>query len=92
MNHRLEKESEKLLITTCISKIGSVETIEIVLNFDKKDWPDFVDEQSYLEDLLEEHISPDNWYFVPSFDIQPANLCQWKFDSLVVFLLKKKHE
>ena len=76
MNYRLKRENEKLLITTCISKIGSVETIEIVLNFDKKDWPDFVDEHSYLEDLLEEHISPDDWYFVPPFDIEPANLYQ----------------
>ena len=75
-----------------MSKIGSVETIEMVLNFDQKDWPDFVDQCSYLEDLLEEHISPDDSYFVPSFDIEPANLQQWKFHSLVVFLLKKKHE
>ena len=43
LNYRLEKESGKLLITICISKIGSVETIETVLNFDQKDWPDFVD-------------------------------------------------
>ena len=86
------KENEKLLITTCISKNGSVETIEIVLNFDQKDCPDFVDARSYLEDLLEEHISPADWYFVPSFDIEPANLRQWKFDSLVAFLLKKKHD
>ena len=92
LNYRLEKESKKLLITTGISKIGSVETIEIVLNFDQKYWPDFVDERSYLEDLLEEHISPDDLNFVPSFDIEPANLQQWKFDSLVVFLLKKKQE
>ena len=92
LNCRLEKESEKLLITTGISKIGSVETLEIVLNFDQKDWPDFVDERSCLEDLLEEHISPDDWYFVLSFYIERANLRQWKFDSLVVFLLKKKHE
>ena len=56
LNCRLEKESEKLLITTGISKIGSVETLEIVLNFDQKDWPDFVDERSYLEDLLEEQM------------------------------------
>ena len=75
-----------------MSKIGSVETIEMVLNFDQKDWPDFVDQCSYLEDLLVEHISPDDSYFVPSFDIEPANLWQWKFHSLVVFLLKKKHE
>ena len=49
-----------------MSKIGSAETIEMVLNFDQKDWPDFVDQCSYLEDLLEEHISPDDSYFVPS--------------------------
>ena len=51
-----------------------------------------MDARSYLEDLLEEHISPADWYFVPSFDIEPANLRQWKFDSLVAFLLKKKHD
>ena len=50
-----------------MSKIGSVETIEMVLNFDQKYWPDFVDQCSYLEDLLEEHISPDDSYFVPSW-------------------------
>ena len=70
MHYRLEKESEKLLITTSISKTGSVETIEIVLNFDQKDWHGFADEHSHLQDLLEEHISPDDWYFVPSFDIE----------------------
>ena len=51
-NYRSEKENEKRLITTCMSKIGSVETIEINLNFDQKDWPDFVDKCSYLEDLF----------------------------------------
>ena len=80
------------LLGYCISKIGSVKTIKIVLNFDKKHWLDFADVRSSLEDLLEEYISPTDWYFVPSFDIEPANLWQWKFDSLVVFLLKKKHE
>ena len=84
LNYSLEKESEKLLITTCISKIGSIESIEVVLNFDQKNWPDFVGERSYLEDLLEEHFSPDDWYFVSSSDTEPANLQQWKFDSLAV--------
>ena len=74
----------------CINKIGSVKTIKIVLNFDKKDSLDFVDLRSSLEDLLEEHISPSDWYFLPSFDIEAANLWQWKFDSLAVFLNKKE--
>ena len=50
-NYRLksiETDSEKLLISYCISKIGSVKTIEIVLNFDQKDWLDFSDVRSYL--------------------------------------------
>ena len=88
----IETDSEKLLITYCISKIGSVKTIEIVSNFDQKDWLDFEDVRSSIEDLLEEHIWPTDWYFVPSFDIEPANLRQWKLDSFVVFLVKKKHE
>ena len=51
LNYRLksiETDSEKLLISYCISKIGSVKTIEIVLNFDQKDWLDFSDVRSYL--------------------------------------------
>ena len=34
LNYRLKKENEKCLITIYISKIGSVETIQIVLNFE----------------------------------------------------------
>ena len=67
MNYRLEKESKKLLITTCISKIGTVETVELVYNFDQKNWFDFFTERSFVEDLLEEHISSNEWHFVPSF-------------------------
>ena len=51
LNYRLksiETDSEKPLISYCISKIGSVKTIEIVLNFDQKDWLDFSDVRSYL--------------------------------------------
>ena len=51
LNYRLksiETDSEKFLISYCISKIGSVKTIEIVLNFDQKDWLDFSDVRSYL--------------------------------------------
>ena len=81
-----------LHITYCISKIGSVKTIQIVLDFYQKDWFDFADVYSYLEDLLEEHIYPDDWYFVPSYGIKPSNSVQIKFDSLVVFLILKKHD
>ena len=51
LNYRLksiETDSEKLLISYCVSKIGSVKTIEIVLDFDQKDWLDFSDVRSYL--------------------------------------------
>ena len=90
MNYRLEKESEKCLITTCISKIGTVETVELVYNFDQKNWFDFFTERSFVEDLFEERNFLNEWYFVPSFTIEPANLSHWKFDSLVVFVYFKK--
>ena len=91
LNYRLEKESVKLLITTSISKIGTVKTVELVYNFDQKNWFDFFTERSFVEDLLEELISSNEWYFVPSFNIEPANLSHWKFDLLVVFVFLKKN-
>ena len=42
-----------------------------------------------MEGLLEEHISSNEWYFVPTFNMKPANFSHWKFDSLVVFVFKK---
>ena len=45
LNYRLERESEKLLITTWSSKIGAVETVELVHNFDQKNWFDFFTER-----------------------------------------------
>ena len=92
LSYRIENESDKPLIAFCIRKIGTVETIEIVFNFDQTHWFDFLTVRSSPEDFLEEHISSTDCYFVPSFDIEPANLWQWKFDSLVEILLKKKHE
>ena len=79
LNYRLnliKTDSEKLLITYCISKIRSVTTIDIVLNFDQKDWLDFVDVRSYLEDLLEENSFPADWYFVPSYDVKTEKSVQ----------------
>ena len=35
LNHRIEQKSDKLLIAIYISKIGNLETIELVYNFDK---------------------------------------------------------
>ena len=66
--------------------------MELAHNFDQKNWFDFFTERSFLEDLLGWHISLTDWYFIPSFDIEPANLLQWKFNSLVVFFFKKKYE
>ena len=86
LNYRLkliEINSEKPFITYCISKIGSVKTIERVLN---------VIQNMGLTlwiCVLEEHISPADCYFVPSYDINPATSVQWKFDSVIVFLIKK---
>lgn len=46
---------------------------------------------SCLEHLLEEHIFF-RWLVYWYFDIEQANVCQWRFDSLVVFFVKKKKE
>ena len=58
----------------------------------KKNQFDFWAERSYIVDILEEHIYSTNLYFVPSYDHKPTNLKQFKFESLPVFLFKKRHE
>ena len=56
LSYRIENESGKPLIAFCIRKIGTVETIEIVFNFDQAHWFDFLTVRSSPEDFLEELI------------------------------------
>ena len=88
MGFKVERESDKLTVSSCVSKTECIETINIVLNFRSKKLAWFC-ERSYLEDLLQKHFSSDDWYFVPSFNIKSADNCSWKFAILVDFSLKK---
>lgn len=76
-----------LLVTSCISRIGAIERIEKDLNFAEKKWFHFLTERSNIEEILQEHISSTNWYLVLSYNLKPADLKQWKIDSLVALSL-----
>ena len=84
------KRNWKALITMCISKIGNIETVETVLNFDEENWLGFLSERSFIEETLKDKILPNKWYFVASYNIEPAVIRCWKFDYLLVFVLKRK--
>ena len=44
MGYEVERESDKLTVSSCVSKTGCIETINIVLKFDQKYWLDFVED------------------------------------------------
>ena len=73
----------------CILKNGNVETVGTVLNFDEENWLGFLSERSFIEEMLKDNILPNKWYFVASYNIEPAATGCWKFDYLLVFVLKE---
>ena len=44
LGFKVERESDKLTVSSCVSKTECIETINIVLNFDQKNWLGFVDD------------------------------------------------
>ena len=93
LNYRVECEHEEnLRLFICIFKIGPIETVELMFNFDVKKWEKICNECLVIKELLKNFISYDNWYFVPLFNIEEALGFRFLFDSLIKFKLQKKHD
>ena len=93
LNYRAECEHEEnLCLFICIFKIGPIETVELMFNFDEKNWEKIHDQDLVIEGLLKNFISYDNWYFDPSFNIEKALGFRFLFDSLIKLKLQKKHD
>ena len=76
----------------CIFKIGQIETVELMFNFDEKNWQKILNQCFVIEELSKNFISYDNWYFVPSYKIEKALGFRFLFDSFTKFKLQKKHD
>ena len=88
LNYRAECEHEEnLCLFICIFKIGPIETVELMFNFDEKNWEKISNQRLVIEELLKNFISHDNWYFVPLFNIEKALSFRLLFDSLIKFKL-----
>ena len=93
LNHRVEcKHGDNLHLFICIFKIGPIEESELMLNFDEKNWEKICNQRFLIEELLKNFISFNNWYFVPSFNIEKALGFRFLYDSLIKFQLQKKHD
>ena len=93
LNYRVECEHEEnLRLFICIFKIGPIETVELMFNFDEKNWEKICNQRLVVEELLKNFISYDNWYFVPLFNIEKALGFRFLFDSLIKLKLQKKHD
>ena len=95
LNYRVKWEHEEnLRLFIYIFKIGSIGTIELMFNFNGKNWEKICNQHLVIEELLKNFISPDNWYFVPSFNIEKASGIEKAFlyTSLIKFESQKKHD
>ena len=93
LNYRVEcRHEENIRLFICIFKIGPIETVELMFNFDEKNWEKICNQRLVVEELLKNFISYDNWYFVPLFNIEKALGFRFLFDSLIKFKLQKKHD
>ena len=57
-----------------------------------KNWEKICNQRLVVEELLKNFISYDNWYFVPSFNIENALGFRFLFGSLIKSKLQKKHD
>ena len=93
LNYRVKcKHEENLCLFICIFKIGPIETVELMFNFDEQNWEIICNHRLVIEELLKNFISYNNWYFLPSFNIEKALGFRFLFDSLIKFKLQKKHD
>ena len=71
LNCRVECEHEQnLRLFICIFKIGPIETVELMFNFDEKNWEKICNQRLVIKELLKNFILYNNWYFVPSFNVE----------------------
>ena len=71
LNYRVECEHEEnLRLFICIFKIGPIETVELMFNFDEKNWEKICNQRLVIKELLKNFILYNNWYFVPSFNVE----------------------
>ena len=93
LNYKLECKLEKNLhLFICIFKIGLIETVELVFNFDEKNWEKICNQRLVIEELLKNFILHNNWYFVSLFNIENVLGSRFLYDSLMKFKLQKKHD
>ena len=93
LKYRVEcKHKENLHLFICIFKIGLIETVELMFNFDEKNWEKICNQRLVIEELLKNFILYDNWYFVSSYKIEKALGFKFLFDSLIKFKLQKNHD
>ena len=86
------KYKENLHLFVCIFKIGPIETVELIFNFDEKNWEKICNQCLVIEELLKNYILYNKWYFVLSYEIEKVLGFRFLFDSLIKFKLQKKHD
>ena len=85
IQYRFERSSEKLQINLVI--YPDKKKIKITLCFSSENYEFASQEREFIEDLLEEDLSPDGWYLVPHYELIEVEAPYFKHNNITNFVL-----
>ena len=84
IQYRFERISEKLQMNLVVYP---GEKIKIILCFLSENYEFASQEREFLEDLLEEDLSPEGWYLVPQYEWIEVEASYFKHSNITNFVL-----
>ena len=82
--YRFERSSDELQINLVVNPDKKIKTN---LCFSSENYDFASQEREYIEDLLEEDLSPDGWYLVPHYELIEVERPYFKHNNITEFVL-----
>ena len=82
--YRFERSSDELQINLVVNPDKKIKTN---LCFSSENYDFASQEREYIEDLLEEDLSPDGWYLVPHCELIEVERPYFKHNNITEFVL-----
>ena len=84
IEYRFERSSDDLQINLAVYPDKK---IKITLCFSSENYDFASQEREYIENLLEEDLSPDGWYLVPHYELIEVERPYFKHNNITEFVL-----
>ena len=84
IEYRFERSSDELQINLAVYPDKK---IKVTLCFSSENYDFASQEREYIEDMLEEDLSPDGWYLVPHYELIEVERLYFKHNNITEFVL-----